>query len=185
MCKSVKWKVFWFQLIYRNETGMKRERKRLSLSAVIVIRITDGMKNERIKELIDVHKWVYELLNESTMRCYEHMKRLEENRMVRITSCMIIMWVDCVLDELNVSDTEWDQIEWQGMHSGFWEEGGGVALPDDKLRPWCWWDAMASRTEFCLMVDCWTACLKGIIILSPPPFFPHAMYWWATQIFLE
>lgn len=43
-----------------------------NFGAMIEVKRNDGMKNERIRELIDVHK-VDEVINENTMRSHGHM----------------------------------------------------------------------------------------------------------------
>src|SRR5678816_3773424 len=80
-------------LMYSGETMVwnKRYRSKVqcvemdNLMGVLGVRRIDIMRNERIRELCGVKKGVYERINESMLRWFGHMERMDDSRSVSYT----------------------------------------------------------------------------------------------------
>ena len=53
-----------------------------NLRGVLSVRRIDKMRNERIRELCGVNKGVNERINESTLRWFGHVERMNDSRLV-------------------------------------------------------------------------------------------------------
>src|SRR5678816_2500347 len=54
-----------------------------NLRGVLGVRRIDKMRNERIRELCGVNKGVNERINESTLRWFSHVGRMDDSRLVK------------------------------------------------------------------------------------------------------
>src|SRR5678815_2001492 len=54
-----------------------------NLSGVLGVKRNDTMRNERIRELFGVEIGVNERINESTLRCFGHVERMDDKRSVK------------------------------------------------------------------------------------------------------
>lgn len=52
--------------------------------AIIRIGRNNTMKDERIIKIVRVHKRVNEVINESTIKLYGHIRRMKENKIMKI-----------------------------------------------------------------------------------------------------
>src|SRR5678815_4314459 len=119
-----------------------------NLRGVLGVRRIDKMRNERIREMCGVKKWVNERINESMLRWYGHVKRMNDSRLVkRMYSGECVgnrpagrqkkKWIEAVkecLQERNVSFAEarrkvHDRRECWGVVRGY---GCGPPVPGDE-----------------------------------------------------
>src|SRR5678816_3407074 len=54
-----------------------------NLRGVLGVRRIDKIGNERIRELCGVKKWVNEKINESTLRWFGHVEKMEDSQLVK------------------------------------------------------------------------------------------------------
>src|SRR5678816_3389348 len=75
-----------------------------NLGGVLGVRRIDKMRNERIRELCGVKKWVNERINESMLRWFGHMERMNDSRLVKRMYSGCLLYTSDAADERSSVD---------------------------------------------------------------------------------